>query len=358
MGDSVILLDMFLRGLGVGAMLLLGCVALRSGASRDQRIAIVLACLSISAWLISESATAWAAFGHLALLTALSWPVGALFWLFVLAVFEDVRVTPLTLSPAAAQVALGALRGLLPDPIGDASWWLMNGISGVLAVHACVVVARGWSGDLVEGRRRLRGPLLGVAAVFSVSMVLAAFAARLDPAGPWYAMGGGRPYGGGFISLVMFASAVMFVQMRPSVFSAARRAAAGPDPRAEAADRLMLEKLNAFMAGGGWRREGLSIGQVAGELGEPEHRLRRLINQRLGHRNFADFVNGYRIEAAKARLADPAQARATVAAIAFDLGYGSLGPFNRAFRAATGSTPTEWRRAALAATSPDLQEAV
>ena len=35
-------------------------------------------------------------------------------------------------------------------------------------------------------------------------------------------------------------------------------------------------------------------------------------------------------------------------AIAFDLGYGSLGPFNRAFRAATEVTPTEWRRQALA----------
>ena len=38
-------------------------------------------------------------------------------------------------------------------------------------------------------------------------------------------------------------------------------------------------------------------------------------------------------------------------------GYGSLGPFNRAFRAATGATPTEWRRQALQA-SPELQEAV
>lgn len=357
MSDSLILLDMFLRGMGAGGMLLVALVALRPGVSRDQRIAIVLASVSFSAWLICESATAWAAFGHMALLIALSWPVGALFWLYVLAVFEDVRITPLILTPAAAQMVLGGARDFLPTPIGDASWWIMNGLSGVLAVHACVVVARGWSGDLVEGRRRLRGLLLGAAAVFTVTMVLAAFAAKLDPKGPWYAMGGGRPYGGGFISLVMFASAVMFVQMRSSVFGAARRPAAGPDPRAEAAERQLLGKLNALMDGEGWRREGLTIGQVAAELGEPEHRVRRLINQRLGHRNFAEFVNSYRIEAAKRRLADPAEARTTVAAIAFDLGYGSLGPFNRAFRAATGSTPTEWRRAALSA-SPDLQEAV
>ena len=68
-------------------------------------------------------------------------------------------------------------------------------------------------------------------------------------------------------------------------------------------------------------------------------------------------MNGHRIEAAKRRLGDAAEARTTVAAIAFDLGYGSLGPFNRAFRAATGSTPTEWRRQALAETLPILEEA-
>ena len=107
------------------------------------------------------------------------------------------------------------------------------------------------------------------------------------------------------------------------------------------------------MADGGWKTEGLTIGAVARALETPEHQLRRLINNRLGHRNFADFVNSRRIEAAKRRLADPAEARTTVATIAFDLGYGSLGPFNRAFRAATrihagrnGAPPGPGRRLA------------
>lgn len=30
-----------------------------------------------------------------------------------------------------------------------------------------------------------------------------------------------------------------------------------------------------------------------------------------------------------------------------DLGYGSLAPFNRAFRDATGTSPSEYRRAAI-----------
>ena len=70
----------------------------------------------------------------------------------------------------------------------------------------------------------------------------------------------------------------------------------------------------------------------------------------LGFRNFAAFVNARRIDAAKARLADPTQARESVSTIAFDLGFGSLGPFNRAFKEVTGQTPTEWRRQRLAET--------
>ena len=80
----------------------------------------------------------------------------------------------------------------------------------------------------------------------------------------------------------------------------------------------------------------------------PEHRLRRLINQALGHRNFSAFLNGYRLDDARARLADPAQAEVAVLTIAMDAGFQSIGPFNRAFKAATGRTPSEFRRQALA----------
>jgi len=43
-------------------------------------------------------------------------------------------------------------------------------------------------------------------------------------------------------------------------------------------------------------------------------------------------------------LADPTQAEVPVITIAMDAGFQSLGPFNRAFKAVTGVTPTEYRR--------------
>lgn len=235
-------------------------------------------------------------------------------------------------------------------------WAVRNLFAAGLAVHAAIVVIRGWSGDLVEGRRRFRALLLVLSCLFVVLEVGVGFAFRLtrDPA--WLLLVVGRPYGGLMLAGLCLALGAMMLRANPSVFGAPRRVEPGADPRAEAADRQLLGRLGELMASEGWRREGLTIGSLARELDAPEHRLRRLINQRLGHRNFADFVNSHRIEAAKRRLADPVEARTTVAAIAFDLGYGSLGPFNRAFRAATGATPTEWRRRALNG-SPNPSEA-
>jgi AraC-like DNA-binding protein len=60
-------------------------------------------------------------------------------------------------------------------------------------------------------------------------------------------------------------------------------------------------------------------------------------------------VNHYRIAEAKAALRDPRQAEVPVLTIALDAGFNSLGPFNRAFKADTGMTPTEVRRSSLAA---------
>ena len=73
--------------------------------------------------------------------------------------------------------------------------------------------------------------------------------------------------------------------------------------------------------------------------------LRRLINEGLGYRNFAAFLNERRIAAAKAALVDPARSRVAVSTVAFEVGFSSLAPFNRAFREVVGQTPTDWRRA-------------
>ena len=93
-----------------------------------------------------------------------------------------------------------------------------------------------------------------------------------------------------------------------------------------------------------YRQEGLTIGKLAERLGTPEYRLRRLINAGLGQRNFNVYLNSSRIAEAKAALADRGQDAVPILTIVLDAGFNSLGPFNRAFRAETGRTPTDFRR--------------
>ncbi|MCR5875349.1 helix-turn-helix domain-containing protein [Phenylobacterium sp. J426] len=357
MTESEILLTALVSGGACGALAAVSLVVWRGGAPANVRYATLAFGLSAIAWVITESAELCRALGpaHL-LLLPLAYPVGGLFWLFVLTLFDDRKIGPPGLLPAALLVVTGPWMRLAQPPLFDWLWYGRNAFGALLAAHALFVVVRGWRDDLVEGRRRFRAMVLAAACFYTVILVAAGFLYRADPSGPWLAIAPGRAGGGAIVAALAIWMALLTLQTRPSMFGASRRSDTGGEGRAEVLERQLLSRLTALMAGEGWRREGLTIGDLARELGAPEHRLRRLINQRLGHRNFADFVNSHRIDAAKRRLADPEEARTTVAAIAFDLGYGSLGPFNRAFRAATGATPTEWRRQALNDGSPKPNE--
>jgi AraC-like DNA-binding protein len=86
---------------------------------------------------------------------------------------------------------------------------------------------------------------------------------------------------------------------------------------------------------------GLKIGDLAARLRQPEHRLSHCITAQLGFTNFNRLINHYRIERAKRLLAS--EPRRPILQVAFDCGFASLGPFNRAYKHATGLTPTAFR---------------
>jgi AraC-like DNA-binding protein len=92
-----------------------------------------------------------------------------------------------------------------------------------------------------------------------------------------------------------------------------------------------------------YREPELKVASVAAAVGSAEHKVSRAITHGLGERNFNQWVNRYRIDHA-CRLLASGDAR-SVLEIALDSGFASLGPFNRAFKALTGTTPTAWRAA-------------
>ncbi len=112
-------------------------------------------------------------------------------------------------------------------------------------------------------------------------------------------------------------------------------------------ETVLHEKLLAAMDAGTYRKPGLTIAVLADHLDTPEHRLRALINQRLGHRNFSAFLNRNRIAEAREKLSSRDDVDLPVLTIAMDLGYNSLPTFNRAFRSETGTNPSEFRRLAI-----------
>jgi AraC-like DNA-binding protein len=111
-------------------------------------------------------------------------------------------------------------------------------------------------------------------------------------------------------------------------------------------DTQLREKLNSLIQEKKiYKKEGLTIGELAELMGEQEYRLRRLINGELGFRNFNDFLNKYRVNEACEILSDPSQNKKTILEIAYGLGYQSIGPFNKAFRELKETTPTAYRKA-------------
>jgi AraC-like DNA-binding protein len=351
------LFDPFVRGLVTGGLAAFTLAVARSRAEAQVKWVTFALAVCVVCWMSSESASMWVAMGRPFLVQLVGFLASGAFWLFVQVVFEDRPLRPWTALPIVVLASFGVAIALLPPRESNLVGAAFNAFSGLLALHVVYVIARGWRGDLVEGRRRARAALMGVVALFVMVEVALSFAARFDPAGGWLRFAVGNPYGASILAVLIFAIVGVFLEARATLLDPPRRIDSRPDPRVEAAELQLLQRLNAFVEAEGWRREGLTIGDLAAELETPEHRLRRLINNRLGHRNFADFLNASRIAAAQSRLADPTEARTTVAAIAFDLGYGSLGPFNRAFREATGATPTEWRRQALSG-SPEMEKAV
>ena len=102
------------------------------------------------------------------------------------------------------------------------------------------------------------------------------------------------------------------------------------------------ERLEAAMEEEHLYRDGaLTLRKVALRLELKPHHVSQVLNRALG-KTFFDFVNDYRIEEAKRRLAEPG--RATILEIALESGFNHKSTFNEAFRARTGTTPSAWRR--------------
>lgn len=103
------------------------------------------------------------------------------------------------------------------------------------------------------------------------------------------------------------------------------------------------QALKQWLNNEGFIAHELTISELAAHLSTPEHQLRKLINSYLGFKNFSTFLNSYRIPYACTVLQDIKNIRKPILTLALDMGYGSVGSFNRAFKNSIGKTPKEYR---------------
>ncbi|MCK5056992.1 MAG: helix-turn-helix domain-containing protein [Candidatus Aminicenantes bacterium] len=92
-----------------------------------------------------------------------------------------------------------------------------------------------------------------------------------------------------------------------------------------------------------YRDADTSLQSLAEKLSISPHILSRILNEKL-NRNFADFINSYRIDEAKEILQSPKGARTKISAVAFDVGFNTMVAFYNAFKKYTGKIPAQHKK--------------
>jgi len=85
----------------------------------------------------------------------------------------------------------------------------------------------------------------------------------------------------------------------------------------------------------------LSLIEVAKKMNISNNHLSQVINENL-KKNFFDFVNEYRINLVKQKMAESSNKKYTLLSLAYDSGFNSKSSFNSVFKKHTGLTPTEY----------------
>ena len=352
-------LETAVRLIVIGQQLLIAAVFLAGSDGRAARVSGAFFMLSVVAYMYtSDDALA----GTLPMLdpviALLSMVVPYLLWLFARAVFEGQW-------PRAPWIYAAVLAGLpawiihvgqvpVDSTIKNGAEIVFRVAELSIVAHALWIAVNGRPDDLLERRRAFRLFFVGIIALQAAAVIVVelVFTGATPPA--WLTL----------LNVLVIAAmtiglAIPMLRLSGQFFEPATSPEVSDDAPAPehpgTTEDIYRDKLLQLMDDGYYQETGLTISMLANRLNYPEHQLRRLINGRLGYRNFSAFLNDYRIDDAKAALADPDQARTPVLTIALTLGYASLGPFNRAFKASTDMTPTEYRRRNLGRLSADSE---
>ena len=270
---------------------------------------------------------------------------------------DESRFPRLLIGAFALQVLMEALNGLrtVGESVAQHDFLQVAPALLQLLFVGCALywMVRGWRADLVEARRRLRLIFLIIVGAFTFAAILLERVFM-----PWESIATFYVH----IGLSIFqtglsvAALLLFRSGEPlyvdpfrgeKIPATAETSNAAVANAREAAVAAIQE---AFVEHRLYRDGELTVASLAAKLGTPEYRLRRLIHEQLGYRNFNALLHHYRIADACTLLRD-SQNSLPILTIALTVGYNSINPFNRAFRDAKGMTPSAFRAQARAQSS-------
>lgn len=272
-------------------------------------------------------------------------------WLLVESIFDDhwkfnpIYIPIFLMVEIVAFVSIGVeLLGWfgLGDQTSSYLIWPHRILSIIFSIAIVRTIFRGWKDDLVESRRKFRIAILSVLSfmIFLVSAI--EIYIGYNPSGFNVIL---DTINFGFIFILVLLFNYRFLETSGDIFFSERREVARSPSLKENHTHLrnLADQVQAYMTREkAYRLEGLSVGLFAEKIGAQEYLLRQAINGELGFRNFSDFLNSYRINEASHLLID--QPDEKILSIALEVGYRSLTPFNKAFRAAHNMTPSEYRK--------------
>ncbi|HFB66510.1 MAG TPA: AraC family transcriptional regulator [Aeromonadales bacterium] len=220
--------------------------------------------------------------------------------------------------------------------------WLMpliQGLSVVLMLHMIAVALTGRSDDLLEKRRKSRLYFVFIIAFIGIATAL------LETLSQSYALY--LPLA--TIKVIAIYPAIVWLCFWLFSIEKSKFLFDKIEPRQSNdlnwRDQALLDKLNFQIdENQSYLEKGLTIASLAKKLAVGPHRLRVFINQTLGYENFSTYINTVRIKAIKNALQEPENKHKPILTIALQYGFNSLSPFNRAFKAIEGKTPSEYRQ--------------
>ncbi len=335
--------DTAFRLIAVGSSLLLLVLLLAGEVRRAIKIPLAGLLVGAIAYLFTSAPVFREVFPWLTYIDLASLAVPFWLWLFARRLFEREPSNGITWGLFCVILA-GWFAGEFIPQSRPAGFYIIHFLGIGLVADLIRVALAGRDDDLIEKRRviRLWLPILVGLQTGGVLIVEVILADAITI--PWVQL----VNAGLILALSLFSGLALLKADTELLAEAESVEPSSPGTSALSPSELVLkERLHEAMASRFYRTPGLSIAGLAHHLEVPEHRLRALINKGLGHRNFSAFLNGHRITEARAILADKAQVDVPVLTIAMDLGYNSLATFNRAFKAETGTTPTDYRRETL-----------